>query len=80
MKTTRNVTRALVVAVAALSGCAAPSKDTEYGDCTLRVNRDAGMGVRVDSCAAWAFRPSQPSIDGFDYRRGVQFLPMLRWE
>jgi hypothetical protein len=45
----------------ALFGCAsAPEHEyARYADCVMPITRDAGMGVRVDGCAAWQFGPSK---------------------
>lgn len=44
-----------------LGGCSATKEPeyAKYANCDLPVTRDAGMGIRVDGCAAWSFGPSR---------------------
>ena len=39
------------VVVIIIAGCAGQPK--EHVRCTVKVQRDAGMGVKVESCAVW---------------------------
>lgn len=51
---------------AALAACA--TQEPEYATCTLPITRDAGMGVRVEGCAAWEFGPTPSQKREFDAR------------
>lgn len=62
----------LVAALAAaLAGCA--SGPTDYAECTVPVKRDAGMGVMVDSCAAWTIgTPTKRQSADFARRKAAR--------
>ena len=54
----------ILIAAFVLSGCASG----DYAECTLPIVRDAGMGVRVQGCSAWEFKPSRQQQAMFERR------------
>jgi hypothetical protein len=63
--------QALAILVATtLAGCAnVPDSVAPYGECTLPVTRNAGMGVTSPGCAAWTFGPTPKQRADFDKRK-----------
>jgi hypothetical protein len=63
---------AIVVALL-VAGCSSGAKNqySQYAECTLPVTRDAGMGVRVDGCSAWAFKPTRSQMTAFEARQNA---------
>lgn len=61
----------IAAAAALLAGCA--SGPADYAECTVPVKRDAGMGVMVDSCAAWTIgTPTKRQAREFDRRKAAK--------
>jgi len=51
------ILHAMASASALLAACA-PLRADDLAQCTVPVSRDAGLGVRVESCAAWVIPPT----------------------
>lgn len=58
----------LLAMSAGLLACTTTQQDDH---CVLPVMRDAGMGVQVESCAAWEFGPSREQREQFDKSHGT---------
>lgn len=43
-----------------LGGCSSLKQDqyATYAECALPVTRDVGMGIRVNGCQMWEFKPT----------------------
>lgn len=63
---------AFIAALAALlCACAASPEPIGIEHCVQPTHRNAGMGVVLESCTAWAFGPSRVQRERFNRAHGL---------
>ena len=55
----------LILILMVLAGCASAPVEDKYAECVLPVIRDAGLGVKVNGCHAWEFKPTRTQQANF---------------